>query len=399
MHDIAIVGGGPGGLYAAAELASAGLDVVVFEEHPWTGEPVHCTGVLAVEAFDEFRLDRGAILNSLTTARFVGPSGHAIEHTTPTVEAVAVDRRAFDAALGDRAVLAGAALQVGTRVVDVQALDRHVLLTHANGDSTEARAVVLACGANYALQRRLGMGVPDRYLQTAQIEVPARHTGPVELHFGGDVAPRGFAWVVPVRRGRQGFARIGLMCDRDARGYFDRFLARVGPRWQTGDGTCRDAGQAPRSKILPLAPIDRTYAARIVAVGDAAGLVKATTGGGIYYSLLSGKLAAEVLTDALRTDNLGAGAMAAYERRWRVLLGDELAAQRTLRDIADRLSDDEIDELFELARTDGIMPLVRRHATFNRHRALILSLLGHPPARRVLLKRALGWGQTVCQGV
>jgi hypothetical protein len=55
------------------------------------------------------------------------------------------------------------------------------------------------------------------------------------------------------------------------------------------------------------------------------------------------------------------------------------------------LSEDDIDALFELARTDGIMPIVRRTATFNRHRQLIVSLLGHPPARRVLMRRLLGW--------
>ena len=53
--------------------------------------------------------------------------------------------------------------------------------------------------------------------------------------------------------------------------------------------------------MLPLGPIERTYATRLLAVGDAAGLVKATTGGGIYYSLLSGRLAADVLADALQT--------------------------------------------------------------------------------------------------
>ena len=48
MHDIAIVGGGPGGLYAAVQLARRGFDVAVLEEHASAGEPVHCTGVLAV---------------------------------------------------------------------------------------------------------------------------------------------------------------------------------------------------------------------------------------------------------------------------------------------------------------------------------------------------------------
>jgi len=44
----------------------------------------------------------------------------------------------------------------------------------------------------------------------------------------------------------------------------------------------------------------------------------------------------------------------------------------------------EIDSLFELARTDGIMPIVRRTARFNRHRDLIVALLRHPPVRRAL---------------
>jgi hypothetical protein len=60
-----------------------------------------------------------------------------------------------------------------------------------------------------------------------------------------------------------------------------------------------------------------------------------------------------------------------------------------LRTIAQRLSDAEIDRLFDLARTDGLMPIVRRTARFNRHRDFIMALLKHPPARRVLIRAAL----------
>ena len=73
IHDVAIIGGGPGGLYAATQLAKGGFDVAVFEEHAAPGLPVHCTGVLALEAFDEFDIPRDVILNSLETARFFGP--------------------------------------------------------------------------------------------------------------------------------------------------------------------------------------------------------------------------------------------------------------------------------------------------------------------------------------
>jgi len=53
------------------------------------------------------------------------------------------------------------------------------------------------------------------------------------------------------------------------------------------------------------------------------------------------------------------------------------------------LTDADIDGLFELARTDGIMPLIRRTAAFNHHRPFIVALLKHPPARRLLFKAVL----------
>jgi digeranylgeranylglycerophospholipid reductase len=184
------------------------------------------------------------------------------------------------------------------------------------------------------------------------------------------------------------------MCEHDARDYFDRFLARIGPRWKTGTMACLDGGLTPRTKMLPLGPIEKTYTSRVLAVGDAAGLVKATTGGGIYYSLLSGSLAADTLCQAFARGDLSEASLAVYEQGWRTQLEDEFSAQMSLRRIANRLSDEEIDDLFELARTDGIMPLVRKTARFNRHRDLIVSLLSHPPARRVLMRRVLGWGRT-----
>ena len=139
--------------------------------------------------------------------------------------------------------------------------------------------------------------------------------------------------------------------------------------------------------MLPLAPIERTFADRVLAVGDAAGLVKATTGGGIYYSLVSASIAADVLgTVRSARDRLDASTLARYQKRWQRRLGPELKAQFSLRSSPNACDDDEIDALFDLAQTDGVMPIVRRTARFNQHRDLIVSLLKHPPARRLLVK-------------
>jgi hypothetical protein len=54
--------------------------------------------------------------------------------------------------------------------------------------------------------------------------------------------------------------------------------------------------------------------------------------------------------------------------------------------VAASLSDSAIDSFFELAHTDGIMPIVRATARFNEHRSLIRALFKHPPARRILFR-------------
>ena len=382
MRDVAIVGGGPGGLHVASLLARRGFDVSVYEEHPSSGAPVHCTGVLAADAFDEFNLARDAVLNSLTTVCFHSPAGRSVAYTSERIEAVAVDRLRFDQQLHTEAAASGAAIELGRPVDDVRVDRDGVTLELRNGERARCRTVVLACGASYRLQRRLGLGLPAAHLQSAQAELPSAAPGDVEVHFGRQVAPGGFAWVVPVRRAGGWHARVGLMCERDSAVHFDRFLSHVASRW----GLAFDQVPAPRQKLLPLAPIGRTFADRVLAIGDAGGIVKATTGGGIYYSLLTATLAAATLATALTADTLTAPSLSHYERAWQRRLGGELRAQQRLRAIAHRLTDDDMDAFFELAQTDGVMPILRRTARFNHHRDAIVALLRHPPARRVLLR-------------
>jgi len=382
MHDVAIVGAGPGGLFTAKLLASRGFDVAVFEEHASSGTPVHCTGVLAAEAFDEFELEPSAVLNPLRRVRFVPPGGRWIEYVSPAIEAVAIDRLLFDRQIEATARAAGAALVTGGRVADIDVLPDRVRLRFADGRTTQARACVLACGANYALQRRLGLGLPLLHLRSAQLEVPAATPRDVEVHFGRHVAPNGFAWAVPVKREDGWCARIGLMCDGNGGAYFDRFFRALAPRWGLATSPVQ-----PRRKLLPLAPLARTYADRVLAVGDAAGIVKATTGGGIYYSLLTARVASEVLEAGLHGNQLQAASLGTYQARWRQALGAELDAQLELRQLGHELTDGDMDAFFDLAHTNGVMPLLRQTARFNQHRQLIRALFRHPPARRVLFRR------------
>jgi digeranylgeranylglycerophospholipid reductase len=364
----------------AARLARCGVRTLVCEEHAHVGDPVHCTGVLAAESFSRFALPEEATLNQLTSVRFLSPGGIPVDYATASPLATVIDRSTFDRALADRAIAAGAEVRVGARVTSLE-VDADGVRASVGRSVVRARLAVLACGASYKFQRQFGFGLPTTYLQTAQRELPARRLGDVELHFGRDVAPGGFAWAVPVLRPEGAFVRIGVMASRDVRGCYNRMLERIGERWRVTGGDV-----APRVKILPLGSVGRTYGDRMLAIGDAAGLVKPTTGGGIHYSILSASLAADAASDALSTNRLDAEALSGYERRWRAELAEEFEAQQELREVATSLSDGAIDSFFELAHTDGIMPIVRATARFNEHRPLIRALFKHPPARRILFR-------------
>ena len=369
---------------AARGLAAGGWSVAVFEEHDSIGLPVHCTGVLAEEAIRDLDVSSGGVvLNALSTVRFVAPAGHSFEYTTATTEAVVIDRAAFDAAMAAKAATAGARVIHGQRMIGLEPLANGLQVTFANAEPVQARTAILACGANYTFQKRLGMGMPSAFLQSAQLELPVERAGDVEIHFGSEIAPKGFAWAVPVKRASGDFARIGLMADGDTGVYFERMIERVRERWGV---TVADL-PAPRRRMLPLGSVGRSYADRVLAVGDAAGLVKPTTGGGIYYSVVSGQIAAEVLGARLADGDVSAGALKEYERRWRARFQSEFSAQLALRFVAQKMRDTDIDALFTLATTDGILPIVRQTARFNKHRDFILALLKHPPARRALFAR------------
>jgi flavin-dependent dehydrogenase len=175
-------------------------------------------------------------------------------------------------------------------------------------------------------------------------------------------------------------ARIGLMASSSAAARFGRYAAGLAARFDLPAALGR-----PRVKLLPLGPVRRTFGDRLIAVGDAAGLAKPTTGGGIYYSLLSGRLGGEVLAEALREDRLSAAALRPYETRWQARLGPELRAGLAFRTLAARFDDRAVDALLELAAVDGIVPLLRRTANFNWHRATALALLRNPGFRRIVL--------------
>lgn len=150
---------------------------------------------------------------------------------------------------------------------------------------------------------------------------------------------------------------------------------------------CVNSAEVPiRTWMIPITPLARTYAERVLVVGDAAGQTKPTSGGGIYYGLLCAEAAAETAVEALEKGDLSALGLKGYEERWRQRLGREIRSGALLRRLAERLTDDEIDDLFRVVQSDGVLAAVTRKARFDWHKDVIYFALRHPALGRIFLR-------------
>ncbi len=384
MHDVVVVGGGPAGCYAASLLGARGFDVHVLEEDAVIGEPVDCSGVIGAESFSTLGLPDSLKLGEIRTLTFVSPSKLEFRFSPPSPLAYMIDRASFDRAIADKTLASGVTLHLGSSVVDLEMSDGcvEVNFRETNGlRKIRASMVILAGGPRYKLQRKLGMGQPGDFLRTAQVEVAIRGINEPKVLMGSSVAPGSFGWMVPFRRRNETFARIGVSAKIGAVPYLEKILRQL-----HSDGHLSSPDVPIRSWVIPITPLQRTFAGRVLAVGDAAGQTKPTTGGGIFYGLLCAEAAASTAIAAFESGDFSAATMSKYEEEWRRRVGREIKVGAFFRRLAERLSDGEIDDIFRIVQSDGILSAVTSKARFDWHKDVIYFALRHPALGRIFLK-------------
>jgi geranylgeranyl reductase len=301
--DVVVVGGGPAGATAAADLARQGRSVLLLDR---AGRIKPCGGAIPPRLIQEFEIPDALIVARITSARMVSPSERRVDMPIDGGYVGMVDRDVFDEWLRERAAAAGATRRTGTfqritRDADGVAVVHYERRGEGPG-SVRARAIIGADGANSAVARQMvpeADEVPYVFAYHEIVRSPRGGGGAdfdgsrCDVYYQGQLSPDFYAWIFP----HGDTASIGV---GTAHKGFSLRHAVGSLRQATG----LDATETIRREgaPIPLHPLSKWDNGRdVVLAGDAAGVVAPASGEGIYYAMTGGRLAASAAAAFLET--------------------------------------------------------------------------------------------------
>lgn len=346
-----MVGAGPAGSTTARHIASRGLDVLVLDRREEIGRPVQCGEFLSSreEVLRIFPLAKGldeidtippdVVQRQIGRLRILTPKGR--EYLIPFA-GFTVNRDELDKHWVSLAEHAGAEIRRG---VTVQGLSGTEVIT--NQGRHKAKVVVGADGPTSIVAMSANLKTPSSLSPALTCQVDGNFEPVVEMHFGS-LAPGGYAWIIPKRKSANvGLGVWDIAKSKGVRALFNDFISR--------------RGFAPRSiagGLVPVSgPVARTVSKNVLLVGDAAGHVMATNGGGVNVALICGRIAGEcIAANLLKNEPLQR-----YEERWRAVVGSPLTVGLKTKKLADKFfgSDRRLELAMRIMGSKGMGRAIR----------------------------------------
>ena len=308
-YDVAVIGGGPSGAVAAAELARAGLSTVLIERNLDNVKP--CGGAIPLGLIEEFRIPAELVEKKLSRMKARSPKGRVIEMNMPNGYVGMVRREKFDRYLRSEAEKAGAVIVEGLVTTITPSGDGFTIKTlNDKVAPIIARRIIGADGANSKTADELHfppnelkvIAMQQRFRYTPAIE---KFSDIVEIWFDGEVSPDFYGWIFP----KADHLAIGTGTEdnrHNIKALQKRFVEKIG---------IIEKPYLDEAAKIPMKPRKSFTQEDAILIGDAAGLVTPANGEGIFFAMRSGKLGALAMIEHLKKGS----SLSSYEKEFRKL--------------------------------------------------------------------------------
>lgn len=364
--DVVVVGAGTAGCLCARDLAREGVSVAVIEEDSEPGKQGRCTAIFSKQGLDCLQVDyyKTALLNQVRAAR-VHAKKNQFSVRIPDTVAVVLDRFKFDKQCAKEAIDAGAKIFYNSKATLLQKAGKNFMTTVANPRTKktttifESKFLVGADGLASVVASQLAFPdiPPKDFILCREAEYsPAFVKNPdtVDLYLDVELFRGFFGWIVPTSRNS---LRLGFGVQNHALLDWTRtkfIQTNKDVEYSLAHG--RAIKKREYVALIPLRVRKKTQRGNAILIGDAAGQVKATTGGGVVIGGLCARLAARRIKHSIHT-----GEELDYEKQWRKKYSNTLRLHRFIRNFLNVLDDATLDFLFGVAVFLGLPRFLEQH--------------------------------------
>lgn len=306
MLDALVIGGGPSGSNVSFDLVTKGFKVRFIDIKENIGVPNHCSGLVDKRVVDLVGND--LVLSRPEVADVVTPAG---SFSLKSRRMYVLDRVALDKKLAESAVSEGAGLSTRSMLLDFKMEDSFVrshLKTREGYETVESKFIIGADGPTSSVRRILGIKSP-KLLTSVQFDI-RKKSDKVKIILDRSSTSDFFAWEVP--------AGDEVEVGASGSGSYD-----IVKRMTKEENVIRRRGG-----IVPMGPT-ALGSGKAFLIGDAAGMSKATTGGGLYSAVVSG----QALSMAIQN---GTEILSNYSKFWFSSFGGEIMKSYKIRKLLDR---------------------------------------------------------------
>ena len=333
------------------------------------------------------------VLTPIWGARIYSPEGTLVEIGQKNkVRTWSVCRKLFDEAVVIQSIKSGADIWLSSKPVNLKIGEEKVEIEISTPNGIKNLTTKVICGADGAhswVRRKLKMGRPKETMIGMQIEITGYEgkSGKLDMYTGSDISPGFFAWVIPSGE----TARVGVWSqtkyigEKSCEDLLNELMRNS--RWSYKFKDCKEVGRFVGS--VPSGILKSTTSTRVALFGDAAGICKPTTGGGIGPGFAHIDLIAGDFINLIRENKLDARNLSKIDKSIDKMRKSQSRA-RALRDaFLSHSSDEELEEIFKIWAKPDVIEMINEVGEIENPIPLGTKMLREIPEFRKLAGKAI----------